>query len=359
MLTDRRIRSLTTGRYGDGRGLWLRVYPSGAKSWYTRRKVNGKDVTKVIGEYPVVSLKQARAKATTIKIEAGRAPFFRAIAEDWLDDFAKHRRRPDVPAKLIYGLLIPAFGDKRVDELSRKDVVAWFRTYQQQAPARSFKAGSVMGQILRHAVILGHIEISPLAGVPLGTLGEQGKSDGRLPTKEELVRLVSDAEHDDRAVVVLLCALTAMRIGEVLAITGKDVEAGALILPQTKNGRRHHVPLVGMAADLINTRITEDRLFPQSYSTIISWMGKAGYTARPHDYRRWHATTLGELGCLPHIIDAQLNHRPPGMRGVYNKAVYWEERVKYSRAVSEKIRDLNEVSSSEEGETLRASEESK
>jgi len=255
--------------------------------------------------------------------------------------------------------LIPAFGDRRVDELSRKEVVAWFRKYQQQAPARSFKAGSVMGQILRHAVILGHIEISPLAGVPLGTLGEQGKGEGRLPTKGELAKLVKDAEQDDRAVVVLLCALTAMRIGEVLAITGRDVKDGMLTLPVTKNGRQHRVPLVGMAADLIKARIADDRLFPQSYSTIITWMGKTGYIARPHDYRRWHATALAELGCPPHIIDAQLNHQPPGMRAIYVKADYWEERVKYSRAISEQIRDLTAVLLGEEGETLRASEESK
>jgi hypothetical protein len=49
---------------------------------------------------------------------------------------------------------------------------------------------------------------------------------------------------------------------------------------------------------------------------------------RLHDLRRTAATQMAELGILPHIIEAVLNHvsgHRAGVAGIYNRARYTDE----------------------------------
>jgi integrase len=49
---------------------------------------------------------------------------------------------------------------------------------------------------------------------------------------------------------------------------------------------------------------------------------------RLHDLRRTAATMMAELGILPHIIEAILNHvsgHKSGVAGIYNRAGYTDE----------------------------------
>ncbi|SAI65487.1 phage-related integrase [Bordetella ansorpii] len=54
----------------DGEGLSLIVSPAGRKSWSFRYRVDGKQNAAVIGEYPAMSLAQARTKAADLRISA-------------------------------------------------------------------------------------------------------------------------------------------------------------------------------------------------------------------------------------------------------------------------------------------------
>jgi integrase len=50
---------------------------------------------------------------------------------------------------------------------------------------------------------------------------------------------------------------------------------------------------------------------------------------RLHDIRRTVATRLGDLGTLPHVVEAILNHisgHKAGVAGIYNRAVYSAEK---------------------------------
>ena len=61
---------------------------------------------------------------------------------------------------------------------------------------------------------------------------------------------------------------------------------------------------------------------------------------RLHDLRRTLATRLAELGTLPHVIEALLNHvsgHKAGVAGVYNRATYRDEKRKALNAWAEHI----------------------
>ncbi|WP_397572747.1 Arm DNA-binding domain-containing protein [Silanimonas sp.] len=65
-LTDARIRTTKPGpkpiRLPDGAGLYLEVRPTGAKLWRYRYRIAGKENLFAVGEYPEVSLADARSE---------------------------------------------------------------------------------------------------------------------------------------------------------------------------------------------------------------------------------------------------------------------------------------------------------
>jgi integrase len=64
-LTDTRVKSkgLAPGSYPDGQNLYLRVKPTGSRSWVFRYKISGKVREIGLGSYPARSLAEAREKA--------------------------------------------------------------------------------------------------------------------------------------------------------------------------------------------------------------------------------------------------------------------------------------------------------
>ena len=71
-LSDLKIRKLKQRdkafRISDGWGLYLLVRPTGTKSWQFRYQFMGKEKTLSIGQYPVVSLADARRKRDDAKM---------------------------------------------------------------------------------------------------------------------------------------------------------------------------------------------------------------------------------------------------------------------------------------------------
>ncbi len=110
-LSDRAIKNLkaASSRYkvGDGDKLWLYVLPSGAKVWRILWKVHNEQQDFTIGNYPAISLKQAREErdrlnsitalgkdpreermkeaAAAQQEEQDRQLTFRKVALDWYD----------------------------------------------------------------------------------------------------------------------------------------------------------------------------------------------------------------------------------------------------------------------------------
>ena len=62
-LTAMKCKNAKPGIHGDGNGLYLRVWPSGSRSWIQRLVIQGKRTDLGLGSFPVVSLAEAREKA--------------------------------------------------------------------------------------------------------------------------------------------------------------------------------------------------------------------------------------------------------------------------------------------------------
>jgi hypothetical protein len=63
-LTDLKIKApKKPGLHGDGDGLYLKLFPTGTRSWILRFKSGGIQSKMGLGTYPETSLSQARNKA--------------------------------------------------------------------------------------------------------------------------------------------------------------------------------------------------------------------------------------------------------------------------------------------------------
>lgn len=73
----------------DGSGLFLRVETSGAKRWVLNRSIKGQHVSKVLGMFPEMGLKDARLEAQRLSVElralkVTKAVDFLSVYKEWL-----------------------------------------------------------------------------------------------------------------------------------------------------------------------------------------------------------------------------------------------------------------------------------
>jgi len=69
---------------------------------------------------------------------------------------------------------------------------------------------------------------------------------------------------------------------------------------------------------------------------------------RLHDLRRTAATMMAELGVLPHIVEAILNHvsgHKAGVAGIYNRARYENDRRAALQLWANKVDEITGASS--------------
>jgi integrase len=177
------------------------------------------------------------------------------------------------------------------------------------------------------------------------------------PAPEARSRILNDAEiihfwsatsavdEPFRAVFRLLLLL-GCRLNEVAGMRWQELSPDLAMwtIPgnRTKNHRPHSVPLPSVARDCL-TKIKRIEGSPFVFTTtgkspISGWSktkkkldaemhGVAPW--RLHDLRRTVATGMNEIGVLPHIVEAVLNHvsgARAGVAGTYNVAAYLPEK---------------------------------
>jgi integrase len=198
---------------------------------------------------------------------------------------------------------------------------------------------SSLSAFWKWAIAEGLCETSPV----LGTLkADVGNSRDRVLTPDELRKLWHALGDNRFSEVVRLLLLTACRRTEIGNLTWDEIDLARklIVLPpaRTKNGHGLSLPLSHQAlaiAQRTPRRNTTPFLFSEAKGfgawdqdklRLDSRLGIAPW--RIHDLRRTAATGMAELGVLPHIVEAVLNHQSghkSGVAGIYNRARYADE----------------------------------
>jgi integrase len=191
----------------------------------------------------------------------GREPglTFAQVAADWLEH-GEHKRGLKYGTLRDYrytlnGHLLPAFGERDITAITRKDIERWHAGYDRTRTAT--KVLVVLGAILRFAQRRELITTNPIDGVERHPVRYSGDYD--IYTREEIDAIVRAAADDQDAAIYLTAALTGLRRGELMALRWRDIDFagqairvrgnlsyGQIVTP--KSGKVRVVPMVDEVA---------------------------------------------------------------------------------------------------------------
>ena len=170
---------------------------------------------------------------------------------------------------------------------------------------------------------------------------ERARQDARdrVLSPSELAALAAalneaEARSPANVAAIRFAALTGLRIGEVLAVRWEhvDFEAGRLLLPETKTGRRRHdlpTPALAVLANLPRVgdwAFTNNGKAPATYKYVRAQFAAAAKEAgledvRLHDLRRTVMTNAAMAGVGTHVLRDLLGHKSTAMADRYIRHV--------------------------------------
>lgn len=176
----------------EGEGFGVSVLPSGKLSFFLLYRLNGQRKRMRFGTYPQTSLAAARSAATIARAkiaqgldplaereeqrnaaraavdEARRAPTVAEFAGEYLERWAKPRKRTwrQDEDKLNRDVL-PVLGRMKVRDVTRRDVVALLdRITDRGAPVQANLVLAVLRKMFAFAVARDVLDENPAAGIP-------------------------------------------------------------------------------------------------------------------------------------------------------------------------------------------------
>jgi integrase len=318
--------------------------------YYVRYRHNGQQVVKSLGRHGALTPDTARAKAKQVlgTVASGVDPFANALSGEGIGpaiDRYLFRKRGVLRAgsfqeaeRYLRNYSAPLHS-LRLSQVDRRKVAALLGDVETSSgPSARNRMRSALSAFFAWAIGEGLVELNPVTGT---LKADERTSRERVLSAEELRQLWRGLGEDPFSEIVRLLLLTGQRRDEIgmLSWAEVDLTRKMIVLPpsRTKNGRQHELPLPGQASAIIERqprRNSSDFVFGgkgfQAWSRDKSALDRKLALApwRLHDLRRTCATQMAELGVLPHIVEAVLNHvsgHKSGVAGTYNRAKYEPE----------------------------------
>jgi integrase len=186
--------------------------------------------------------------------------------------------------------------------------------------------------VFDHALQREYLEFNPSLGLTKVIPDLKLKSRDRVLTEAEIKHVWHSLDESVVSRALKLILVTAQRPGEVAGLHRNEIENSVWTIPKERaeKGRGDHVvPLTKTALELIGAY--EGPIFDvkrNSLSQVLSRDKKYFDLLRwtPHDLRRTARTFMAKIGVPEEHAEAILNHAKQGMKKVYNKYEYQEEK---------------------------------
>jgi integrase len=323
---------------GDERGLYIRCYPSGRKSWLFRTRKGGSWKTRNLGEWPKVSLAEARTKAAALTTQdLPDAATFGELLDEWFLRRIETRYKVTKNIEVYVSKGKAELGSVQLSALSTKRMTDVLIKYAEAAPVAANRCLSNWKLALKYAVERGLIERSPLENTTSAVAGGEEKSRDRVLTDNEIRALWAD-QHD-HAPLLRFLLMTGLRISEAQSATHANLDGNTLHIPENKSNRPHWVYLPPLALALAGDH--DGMLFEQRSPTAVQARLKRNATGwTPHDLRRTFATRLAGLGVDPLVIEKCLNHTLGGVLATYNRHSYEKDRQEAAILWADEVRSI-------------------
>lgn len=387
-LGDKEIQALKPkeGMYkiGDGDGIFLVIQVTGKKLWQLRYRFGGKQKTFSIGQYPIVSLKEARERGFEARklLAGGVDPMenkkerkallnkpkndgetVEAIGKEWFEKFSGQWVDSHA-SKIIRRLerdLFPHLGKVEIKTVTPPQLLAVLRRVEARgALETAHRLHQNCGQVWRYAVATGRVE-RDITGDLRGALPPAGETHLAAITdpKEICILLKNIDEYKGSEVVRLalrLAPLVFVRPGELRQAKWSefDFDKAEWVVPKSRmklKRRQHVVPLsrqvLVMLKELQIVSGDSEYLFPSpraktrclSDVALLAALRRMGYTKEEmtaHGFRAMASTNLEQLGFDVRLIELQLAHEDQNeIRAAYKRdlsRLQLDQRVKMMQA---------------------------
>jgi integrase len=372
-------------RIKDSESLYFRVAPSGKKSWVFRyKREDGKWSWISLGSYPLVSGAKARKKARELlnDIVDGKNPvftkkqkqekelserkdLFKALAHEWLTI----RQGNWVEATFVRNKgalekhIFPKFGHRPFDSIL---AVEWFNhlraiQVEQGINEQVKRILTMCRDIYNLAKVTGRIEYNPLEGIHKYLESGVSKSMPHVSTEDvpNLLRTIRRYPTEETRIGLLLLSYLFCRPSELREATWDEfnfkTKIWSIPAERMKKRREHIVPLPKQVCELLN-RLKElnpksDYLFPSrtdvnepaSETVFIMALRRLGYAGRqtPHGFRHIASTILNEQDYDERHVEFSLAHVQGGVKGKYNKAKYFPQRVELMQEYADYLDEIS------------------
>lgn len=373
-LTDLQIRQAKPGdkarKLSDSRGLYLEIRPTGSRFWRYRYKIAGKENVFAIGEYPAMSLADARAerdKARTL-VKEGRHPAhvrqaekaaqivengntFREVAVEWIasKDGVSSGYRNQLERTLARNFF-PYIGKLPIRDVKPALLLECLKRMEKRG-ARYYAIATCnwLSQLFRYAIRNLKTETNP-ADALYGAFVRPEVQHSRPMSVEQIgrFRLELQSYGGYRTNVIALELLQLLFVRTVELRRGEwqhvDLEKAVWDIPpeMMKKRRRHLIPLPPRALELLRElqgitgggrlmfpglRHPDKPVDGATFNRALERLGMKGFSC--HDFRATASTHLYESGLFRgEIIEMQLAHAEANQtKAAYNHAEYLEERT--------------------------------
>ncbi|PKH69867.1 integrase [Stenotrophomonas sp. Betaine-02u-21] len=388
MLTDTKLRSLKPQgkvyRLADANGLCVEVRPSGARIWRYRYRFAGKANMLTIGDYPAVSLAEARAErdkaraqlkkgmdpALVVKIEraaqeeeAGNT--FGSLAEELVAQRAKKLTPGSVVReRRMLERDLGSIADLPVRSVTAPILLKALRKIEARgALETAHRARAAAGMVFRYAIATGRAENNPALSLAGALTPTKTKHFSSLTEPDEVAKLLKAIYGYQGSPIVSaalkLSALLFVRPGELRAARWEDIDLDAAEWRYitSKTQTQHIVPLAGQVVELLedvrpyarksqyvfpSVRSIQKPISENTINAALRNLGFDGEMMTAHGFRAMARTLLDEvLGFRPDFIEHQLAHavRDPLGRA-YNRTTHLEERRRMMRAWANYLDEL-------------------
>lgn len=300
------------------KGLWLYVTESGTKCFQVRKRVSGLLRTRVIGEYPYISVPNARTKAFDIisdwvNIDAGikAAPVvkreedyytLRDVVELYVNKYLKLETRTKsayIKAKLYnnWGKL----GDKNVYEVTKKDMLEFREKITPHGKIGTNRTMAFLRAALNYFgnYIVPNDRIGGFSNPTSSLPKYKETSRNRYIEEDELPRFFTAllSATDDMRDLIFLALITGSREFPLRAMQWSELQLdnktmNKWIIPanKQKNGESHQVPLITPALAVLERRRKEQR--KNNINTdYVFYTAKSQHEFIQEPKRQWHKVT--------------------------------------------------------------------
>ena len=322
----------------DGAGLNIKVYPNGRMQWVLRKTSMGKAYQHYLGDYPAVTLKEARilSREQSSSMPDGRlveaTPQFASLQEIADDYIGSLNCRPSSVKVYLNNIknLAPLLS-RPIEAISSIDARRHLiKISKDKGIAASKAAAGTLAAIEKHAYALGLVEV-PRFSLLASTLPKHNKTHFRSTSASNLPELAvrmkaSQSKHKDWYIsLFLILCFTLVRTKEAGSLKWDmvDFNSKVITIPASvmKANREHRIPISSQLEFLLQSqfsnsnqyvlrRTADTTVFKTRFNSAFRGLGISDVIT-PHGVRSMARSWFADQGfdfaaaelCLAHKIE--------------------------------------------------------